>query len=81
MPTPENTHLHFIVWAAMGQSGNSYTEVTYLDLIANDIDQAVSRAMEVCPGRRFYWVNNVIEHHGHGNGPQQESEHHGYTHS
>ena len=65
----------------MAQVGTSYTEVTHLDLIANDIDQAVSRAMEICPNRRYYWVNDIIEHHDHKNSNQKpEDECHGYTH-
>ena len=62
------SHLHFIVWAATDKVGENYSGVTYLDLVANDMKEALQRAKKVCPGRQHYWVNNVIEHHDHAGG-------------
>ena len=63
------THLHFIVWAAQDKLANgTYTDVTHLDLIASDEAQAVERAKKLAPGRRLYWVNDILEHHPHHEG-------------
>ena len=58
-------HLHFIVWAATDKVGENYAGVTYLDLVAKDMQSALARAKAVCSGRQHYWVNNIIEHHDH----------------
>jgi hypothetical protein len=57
------SHLHFVVWAAMDQVGERFSGVTYIDLVADDMSVALEKAEELCPGRRYYWVNNIIEHH------------------
>ena len=62
----DKSHLHFIVWAAQGKTDDGgYTDVVYLELVAADMDAAVERAKKLCPDRRYYRVNNVIEHHDH----------------
>jgi VanZ family protein len=59
-------HLHFIVWAAQGMNDDGgYTDVVYVEVIAVDLDAAIERARRFCPGRRYYRVNNIIEHHDH----------------
>ena len=61
------THYHFIVWAAEGRTNEGYSGVTYIDLTAEtpDLETIIARARAICPGRQFYWVNNVVEHHDH----------------
>ena len=39
------SHFHFVVWAAVGRTENGYTDVTYVDVIADTEAQAVSQ----CP--------------------------------
>ena len=58
-------HIHFIVWAALGKDGENYVDVVYVDVIADSIESAITRAKELCPGRGLYRVNNIIEHHNH----------------
>jgi len=64
-------HFHFVIWAALGRTENGYTDVTYVDVIADTEAQAVERARAICPGRNYYHINNVVEHHAH------DGEHHG----
>lgn len=59
------SHLHVIVWAATDKVGESYSGVTYLDMVATSMKEALDKAKKLCPGRRHYWVNNIIEHHDH----------------
>lgn len=60
-------HTHFIVWAAQGRNDDGgYTDVVYVDVIARDMDAAIERAKELCPGCRYYRVNDIVEHHDHG---------------
>ena len=61
-------HIHFIVWAAQGRVEHNYSDVTYVDVIADDITEAVAKATKLCPGRSYYWVNNIVEHHEHSVG-------------
>ena len=68
MTTKPKTHFHFIVWAALGRTDNGFTDVTYLDLLATSADEAIARAKELCAGRNYYWVNNILEHHPHTHG-------------
>ena len=58
-------HLHIVIWAAEGKSETGFTGVTYIDVIAFDVDDALEQAKGLVPGRKYYWVNNVILHHGH----------------
>jgi len=63
----EKTHFHIVVWAAESKiDANNYTGVTFVDVIASSMDDAVKKARKLCPGRQFYWVNNIIEHHNEG---------------
>jgi len=75
---PDGSHFHFIVWAALEKSENNYSGVTYLDVIAENIDDALARAKRLCPKRRHYWVNNIIEHHPHTREQEQESHVHSH---
>jgi len=59
----EPTHFHFTIWAADDRVGDNYQGITYVDVIAKDIDEALGRAKKICPKKRHYWVNNIIEHH------------------
>ncbi len=59
------THLHWIIWAAEGQSQGGYTGVTYVDVIAASEGEAKEKAQRLAPGRNYYWTNNVVEHHDH----------------
>jgi hypothetical protein len=63
----EKNHFHFIIWAASDKVGDNFQGITYVDVIAADVKEAKSKAEKVCPGKRHYWVNNIVEHHGdHG---------------
>ena len=57
-------HFHFIVWAAMDRVTDKFSEVTYIDVVSDSMDHAQKKAQELCPGRRYYWVNNIVEKHG-----------------
>lgn len=71
------THLHFIVWAAMQRSPDGgYVDVVYVDVMAESEQAALVRAEVLCPGRAFYRVNNIIEHHA-DHGGQSHAEHSG----
>ena len=59
-------HLHVVIWAAEGKTDQGYSGVTYIDLIAKDVEDAKKQAVHLVPGRQFYWINNIIQHHGHG---------------
>lgn len=57
------THIHIVLWAFDHfdpETGNC-TNNTTLDLIAGSIDQAISRAQEIMPGKQ-YRIHSVIEH-------------------
>lgn len=56
------THLHFVIWCATDKVGDSYSGVTYVDIIAESMTEATARAMHLCPNRKYYWVNNIVEH-------------------
>jgi len=58
-------HYHVIVWAAMDRVEGQFSQVTYVDVIAESVDEAVEKAKRLCPDRRHFWVNNIIEHHDH----------------
>lgn len=58
-----DTHFHFIIWAAKDKDKENYSGVTYIDIIENDMDAAIAKAKNICPGRKHYWVNNIVEHH------------------
>ena len=60
-----DTHLHWIVWAAEIKTENGYSEVTYIDVVAANKDEALTKARKIVPDRRYYWLNSVVEHHGH----------------
>lgn len=59
----EGNHFHFIIWAAIDKVDDNYKGVTYVDVIAKDSKEAVKRAGDLCPGRKYYWINNIVEHH------------------
>ena len=46
-----NTHLHFLIWAAMEHIPPNYSEVTYVDLVAEKETEAVSRTKKLALGR------------------------------
>ena len=60
-------HLHWIVWAAQdkqrGPTGDNYIGITYVDVLAESMEEAVKRAKKLVPGRNHYWLNNCVEHH------------------
>lgn len=58
-------HYHVVVWAADGKTAEGYSGVTYVDIIVDSVDEAVPRAQRLVPGKVFYHINNIIEHHGH----------------
>jgi hypothetical protein len=58
-------HYHFIIWAAEGKTDAAYSGVTYIELIAKSVDEALKRAKDMVPNKAFYHINNIIEHHGH----------------
>jgi hypothetical protein len=63
----EKTHYHFIIWAAEGKTSVAYEGITYIDLIAESVEGAIQRAKIICPDKKYYWINNIVEHHqGHG---------------
>jgi hypothetical protein len=64
-------HIHWVIWAANGKTDSGFSEVTYIDVVADDSDSALDKAKKYIPNRKFYWINNVIEHldnecHSHG---------------
>ena len=58
-------HFHIIIWAAEGKSETGYSGVTYVDLIVDSVNEALDRAKQLAPGRGFYYVNSIVEHHGY----------------
>lgn len=58
-------HFHIMIWVADGKTEQGYLGVTYVEVIAKSIEEALKRAKELIPNRNHYHVNNVIEHHGH----------------
>ncbi len=58
-------HFHIVVWAAEGRTEVGYVGVTYVDVIVKSPEEAIERAKQLAPGRNFYHVNNIIEHHPH----------------
>lgn len=57
------THLHFIIWACETKSDNGFSGVTYVDVLEQNEGLAISKAKKLAPGRKYYWVNNILEHH------------------
>jgi hypothetical protein len=63
------SHMHFMVWAATDKVDNNYNNITYLDIIADNPLAALNRAKALTkgltPGKRYFHLQNVTEHHDH----------------
>lgn len=58
-------HFHVVIWAADGKTETGYSNVTYVEVIAKTVSEAIERVKQLVPNKMFYHVNNIIEHHGH----------------
>ena len=58
-------HFHFIIWCAHSKTESGYQEVTDADVIAATESEALARAQALCPGRKHYFIRQVVEHHDH----------------
>jgi hypothetical protein len=63
----KQTHLHWIVWACEARTDQGFSGVTKIDVVAGSMGEAIERAKMLVPGRPHYWLNDVVEHHDHGN--------------
>ena len=59
----QGTHFHYIVVAAEEKTEMGFKGSTRIDLIASDVDEALAIAQQLIPGRKVYWINDVVEHH------------------
>ncbi len=60
----KNPHFHVMIWCADGKTDVGYTNVTYIELIVKDPDDAIERAREMVPNKAYYHINNITEHDG-----------------
>lgn len=67
----KNNHLHFIIWACENKVGDNYQGITYVDVIEDTVDDAMKRARKLCPNKKIYWLNNIVEHQPHAHGEKE----------